>query len=38
MMEYPFWIGGSGWLGAILFWVIVAVVFYKLVKWLNSKL
>ncbi len=38
MIEFPFWIGGLGWLGTILFWMIVAVVFYQIVKWLNSKL
>lgn len=38
MIGFPFWTGCLGWLGTILFWAIVAVAFYQVVKWLNDKL
>lgn len=40
MISFPFWIGILGWLGTALFWavVVVVVILYRVIKWLNSKL
>lgn len=38
MISFPFWIGILGWLGTALFWSVVVVILYQVIKWLNSKL
>lgn len=38
MISFPFWIGILGWLGTALFWAVVVVILYQVIKWLNSKL
>lgn len=38
MIEFPLWFGGLGWLTVVLFWAVVAAVFYLIVEWLNGKL
>lgn len=38
MISSPFWIGILGWLGTALFWAVVVVILYRVIKWLNSKL
>lgn len=38
MISFPYWIGILGWLGTALFWAVVVVILYQVIKWLNSKL